>query len=339
MKVTLTEVAARAGVSEATVSRVLNAKAGVAEDTRDLVLAAVEALGYERPFKPEAPRKSAGLVGLVVPELENPIFPSFAQVIGTLLAQQRYTPVLCTQTPGGVSEDEYVEMLLEHNTAGIIFVSGMHADTHADPSRYRRLVDRGLPIVLINGFLPGLDVLSISVDEKSAMYLAVEHLASLGHVRIGMAIGPERYVPVIRKVAGFLEAAKATLSLDLSDMVEHTTFTVEGGQVAASRLIDRGATAIICGSDIMAFGAVRAVRGLGLSVPHDVSVVGFDDSSVTVFSDPPLTTLRQPVQAMGTAAVRGLIDEIHALSPPRGEFVFRTELLARSSTGPAPSSS
>ncbi|GES01437.1 hypothetical protein Acor_35010 [Acrocarpospora corrugata] len=89
----------------------------------------------------------------------------------------------------------------------------------------------------------------------------------------------------------------------------------------------------------MAFGAVRAVRGLGLSVPHDVSVVGFDDSSVTVFSDPPLTTLRQPVQAMGTAAVRGLIDEINSLSPPRGEFIFRTELLARSSTGPAPSSS
>nr|WP_308805661.1 substrate-binding domain-containing protein [Acrocarpospora corrugata] len=100
-----------------------------------------------------------------------------------------------------------------------------------------------------------------------------------------------------------------------------------------------GATAIVCGSDIMAFGAVRAVRGLGLSVPHDVSVVGFDDSSVTVFSDPPLTTLRQPVQAMGTAAVRGLIDEINSLSPPRGEFIFRTELLARSSTGPAPSSS
>ncbi|GIH23680.1 HTH-type transcriptional regulator MalR [Acrocarpospora phusangensis] len=335
----MTEVAARAGVSEATVSRVLNAKAGVAEETRELVLAVAEELGYERPFKPEVPRRSAGLVGLVVPELENPIFPSFAQVIGTLLAQQRYTPVLCTQTPGGVSEDEYVEMLLEHNAAGIIFVSGMHADTHADPGRYRRLVDRGLPIVLINGFLPGLDVLSISADEKSAMHLAVEHLASLGHTRIGLAIGPERYVPVIRKVAGFLEAGKATLSADFSDMVEHTTFTVEGGQVAASRLIDRGATAIVCGSDIMAFGAVRGARGLGRNVPQDVSVVGFDDSSVTVFSDPPLTTLRQPVQAMGTAAVRGLIDEIHALSPPRGEFVFRTELLARSSTGPAPVSS
>ncbi|MEV0587477.1 LacI family DNA-binding transcriptional regulator [Nonomuraea sp. NPDC050310] len=327
MKVTLTAVATQAGVSEATVSRVLNGKAGVADDTREAVLAAVEALGYERTVRPEPQRRSEGIVGLVVPELDNPIFPAFAQVICTLLAQQRYTPVLCTQVAGGVSEDEYVEMLLEREPSGIVFVSGMHADTHADPARYQRLIGKGVPIVLVNGHIPDLEVLSISNDDDAAMRLALSHLTALGHTRIGLAVGPERYTPVIRKVRAFRE---------VSDLVEYTTFTVEGGQVAAARLIKQGATAIVCGSDLMAFGAMRAARAHGLRVPDDLSVVGYDDAPVIAYSEPALTTLRQPVLAMGTAAVRGLLDEVRGLPSPRGEFMYLPELVARSSTGPAP---
>ena len=134
MKARLSDIAQHADVSEATVSRVLNGKPGVADATRQAVLTSLDVLGYDRPSRLR--RKSAGLVGLIVPELTNPIFPAFAQVIETALARSGYTPVLCTQTPGGVHEDDYVQMLLDRGVAGIIYVSGLHADTTTDPDRY-----------------------------------------------------------------------------------------------------------------------------------------------------------------------------------------------------------
>lgn len=127
----LADIARHAGVSEATVSRVLNDKPGVGPATREAVLTALDVLGYERPARLR--QRSAGLVGMVVPELENPIFPMFAQAAERVLAQHGYTPVLCTQTPGGIVEDEYVEMLLERNVSGIIFVSGRTRRHHRQP--------------------------------------------------------------------------------------------------------------------------------------------------------------------------------------------------------------
>ncbi len=175
----LADIAAQAGVSEATVSRVLNGKPGVSDATRQAVLTALDVLGYERPAKLK--QHSAGLVGLIVPELENPIFPAFAQVIESALARQGYTPVLCTQTPGGVHEDEYTKMLLERGVAGIVFVSGLHADATADPARYQALRRRGLPIVLVNGYVEGVDAPFISNDDVASMELSVGHLVELGH--------------------------------------------------------------------------------------------------------------------------------------------------------------
>src|ERR1700730_18057096 len=185
----LADIAVQAGVSEATVSRVLNDKPGVSVDTRQAVLTALDVLGYERPARLR--KKSAGLVGLVVPELDNAIFPAFAQVIESVLAQERYTPVLCTQTPGGVTEDEYVEMLLDRQVSGIVFVSGLHADTAADHDRYRRLVARKLPVVLIDGYVEGIEAPFVSCDDRAAGEMAVSHLVSLGHRRIGLISGPD----------------------------------------------------------------------------------------------------------------------------------------------------
>jgi DNA-binding LacI/PurR family transcriptional regulator len=245
--------------------------------------------------------------------------------------------VLCTQTPGGVHEDEYTKMLLERGVAGIVFVSGLHADATTDPSRYQALRHRGLPIVLVNGYTEGVDAPFISNDDVASMELSVGHLAELGHTRIGLAVGPRRFTTVLRKIAGFREAMRRRLGLeDVEGWIESTLFTVEGGSAAAERLVERGATALICGSDLMALGAVRAVRALGLHVPRDVSIVGYDDSLLVGFTDPPLTTVRQAVQAMGDAAVRALLDEIAGLPAPRAEFVFRPELVVRGSTGAAP---
>ncbi|MQS06856.1 LacI family DNA-binding transcriptional regulator [Streptomyces alkaliphilus] len=332
----LADIAHQAAVSEATVSRVLNGKAGVAAGTRQRVLAALDVLGYERPVRLR--RRSAGLVGLVIPELTNPIFPAFAQVIEQALAGHGYTPVLCTQSPGGATEDELVEQLVERGVTGVIFLSGLHADTSADPSRYTRLAGRGVPFVLINGYNPRVAAPFVSPDDAAATRMAVGHLRDLGHRRIGLAVGPERFVPVRRKLEGFLSAIGLTADEAVAaGLVQHTLFSVEGGQAAASALLDAGCTGVVCGSDMMALGAIRAVRGRGLDVPGDVSVLGYDDSDLFAFTDPPLTTLRQPVRAMAGAAVNSLLEEIGGNPVHHTEFVFQPELVVRGSTAQPPS--
>jgi LacI family repressor for deo operon, udp, cdd, tsx, nupC, and nupG len=282
-------------------------------------------------------RRSAGLVGLVVPELENPIFPAFAQIIEDALARRRFTPVLCTQAPGGISEDEYVESLLDHGVAGIIFVSGRHADAIADATRYQDLVKRRMPVVFVNGYVGGVDAPFLSTDDRAAMGLAVGHLVQLGHRRIGLAAGHARFMPSRRKREAFAAALSSSLGLgeaEAEGWVSEGLYTVEGGATATRRLLDAGATSVVCGSDLMALGAVRAARERGLSVPGDFSVVGFDDSHLVQFVDPPLTTIRQPVQALGTAAVSHLVDAIAGQPVPSDEYLFQPELVLRGSTGP-----
>ncbi|MFJ8824964.1 LacI family DNA-binding transcriptional regulator [Streptomyces sp. NPDC102467] len=338
MTARLADIAAQAGVSEATVSRVLNGKPGVAAATRQSVLAALDVLGYERPVRLR--RHSAGLVGLITPELENPIFPALAQVVVQALTRQGYTPVLATQTPGGSTEDELTEMLVDRGVSGIIYVSGLHADTTADTRRYERLRGQGVPFVLVDGFSSAVAAPFISPDDRAAARLAVTHLVSLGHTRIGLALGPRRFVPVQRKIEGFVRAMKELLALSPDeverDLVQHSLYTLEGGQAAAAALLDRGCTAVICASDMMALGAVRAVRERGMDVPTDVSVVGFDDSPLIAFTDPPLTTIRKPVHAMGQAAVNTLLEEVGGTPAPHSEFVFMPELVVRGSTASSP---
>ena len=334
-KTRLTDLAKQAGVSTATVSRVLNGKVGVASETRQAVLAALDVLGYERPEKLR--NRSAGLVGLIVPELTNPVVPAFAQTIESMLSQRGYTPLLCTQSPGGTTEDEYIEMLLDHSIDGILFISGLHADTQASRARYEQLRNRGVPLVFINGYAPEIDAPFISADDMAAMELSVRHLVSLGHRRIGLAIGPDRFITARRKLDGFRDALARHLGIEDADPhVATSLFTVEGGQAAGGDLIDSDHTAIICGSDLMALGVVRAAHQRQLSVPHDLSVVGYDDSPLIAFTDPPLTTVRQPVSAMSHAAISALLSVIKGTSAPRSELLFHPELIVRNSTGASP---
>ncbi|MFE1960959.1 LacI family DNA-binding transcriptional regulator [Streptomyces sp. NPDC059479] len=359
----LVDIAGRARVSEATVSRVLNGRPGVADSTRERVIAALGVLGQERsgrshdppaPHGPTAshgpvpssgapaeparqipPARPPGLIGLVTPELTNPVFPAFAQAVEQLLAGHGYTPLLCTQLPGGATEDELVEQLVEREVDGIVFLSGLHADTSADPARYAALAARGVPYVLINGYNERVSAPFVSADDHAAVRMAVGHLAELGHRRIGLATGPQRYVPSRRKREGFLDAAVGLLGLawrEAEELVCTTLYGVEGGQVAAGALLGLGCTGIVCGSDLMALGVVRAARERGLDVPGDLSVVGYDDSRLIAFTDPPLTTVRQPVRAMAAAAVGALLEEIGGSPVQRIEYVFQPELVVRGST-------
>lgn len=336
MTIRLHDIATRASV---TVSRVLNGRPGVSSEAREAVLIAIDDLGYERPARVRT--LSTGLVGLLVPELDNPWFTLLAQVIETDLARQGYTPVLCTQTIETLHEDDYVRSLVDRGVSGIIFVSGIHAVAEANPQRYTALRDKGIPIVLVNGYLPGVDAPFVSTDDAASVDLGVRHLVGLGHKRIGLALGPPRYTPVIRRIDGFHDAMRRHLGanaggLDVGDLIACTRYRVEGGYEAAKTLLDRGVTGILCGSDVMALGAVRAVRERGLTMPGDVSVVGSDDSPILEFTDPPLTTVHQDADAIGSAAVRILLDEVGGSPAPRAEYIFRPHLVVRGSTGPAP---
>jgi LacI family transcriptional regulator, repressor for deo operon, udp, cdd, tsx, nupC, and nupG len=322
----LAEVARYAGVSEATVSRVLNQKPGVAKATQELVLTALDVLGYERPTQLRGER--ARLVGLVLPELQNPIFPAFADVVADALAKRGFTPVLCTRTSAGISEGAYVEMLLEHQVSGVIFSGGLYAQAAADHDHYVRLRGRGVPVVLVNAAYDDLGFPRISVDDASAVEQAYGHLRSLGHERVALVLGPADHVPSARKLAAF-EALGGS-----AELVERGLFSMEGGHAAGVRVLRKGATAVICASDVLALGVVRGVRREGRRVPDDVSVVGFDDSPLMACTDPPLTTVRQPIEAMGQAAVATLISQIGGAPVSTQELFFEPDLVVRGSTEP-----
>jgi DNA-binding LacI/PurR family transcriptional regulator len=330
----LAEVARKVGVSEATVSRVLNGKPGVAEGTRQAVLTALDVLGYERPSKLRGER--ARLVGLVLPELQNPIFPAFAEVMGVGLAQRGFTPVLCTQTAGGVSEADYVELLLQQQVSGVVFAGGLYAQEQAPHGHYARLAERGLPTVLVNASIEGLGFPRVSCDDAVAVQQAMGHLLSLGHTRIGVLAGPIDHIPSRRKVAAAVAmAARAGIPFG-PDRVARAWYSIEAAQAGAARLIEDGVTGIVCASDLMALGAIRAAKRAGRGVPSDVSIVGFDDSFLMNCTEPPLTTVRQPIEPMCRMVIELLVRQVAGAPIQHDELLFEPELVVRASTGPAP---
>ena len=327
----LTEIARHTGLSESTISRVLNGRDGVAEGTRDAVLTAVDVLGYERPNKLKS--QMDRVVGVVIPQLDNPIFPAFAAAVGGHLTQRGFTPLVAVTESGGPTEADYVRTLFRRQVAGVVFISGLHAVTGLDHSHYNELLERRLPLVAIDGISPDLDVACVSTDDAVAVTLAARHLTQLGHRRLGLAISDEEHVPGARKRQAFSEYIDQ--HPEVSGLIDRSLYSLEGGIASATHLISAGVTGMICGSDIMALGAVKAARKMNLAVPEDISVVGFDDSLFMSLVDPPVTTIRQPVEPMARAAVGLLAAQIAGREGRTSELLFEPELIVRSSTGPA----
>jgi DNA-binding LacI/PurR family transcriptional regulator len=226
-------------------------------------------------------------------------------------------------------------MLIDQQVSGVVFAGGHYAEANSPHEHYHRLYELRLPVVLVNAAVEELTFPRVSTDDMVAVDQAFGHLLSLGHERIGLVLGPEDHMPSRRKLAAFTAAAEAA-GLDLPDTaVEHALFSLEGGQAVTRRLIANGFTAIICASDPQALGAIRAVRRAGLSVPDDVSVVGFDDSAFINCTHPPLTTVRQPIESMGRAAVQMLVNQIDRTAFTAEELLYEPELVVRGSTAPA----
>lgn len=332
MKPRLIDIAQRADVSEATVSRVLNGKPGITEETRSAVLEAARDLGRDLTGLPGTRER---LVGVLVPDLENPIFAQWAERVEAELFQRGAATLIAVRARTVEREQEAFERFLRAGACGIVVVSGHHAQEEGSVGHYRAIVQQGIPLALVNGVRPDLDATYISTDDDRAVRMSIAHLRELGHTAIALAVGDERTWPVREKVRAFEQALAAESGV--RGTVAYTDFSYAGGYQAAREVAAAGCTGLLCGSDVMAAGALEGVRSLGLAVPGDVSVIGYDDAQWAAMTSPALTTVRQSVPEMARAAVRAVLEGgEHSRRPARTELQTIPQLIVRGTTGAAP---
>jgi DNA-binding LacI/PurR family transcriptional regulator len=325
----LREVARRAGVSVATASRVANGSFPVAPATRERVERAMRELLYV----PTGRRSETGLIGILVPELANPIFPALAQAIETRAAPDGLASILCNTGEAAFREVDYVHMLLDRRVEGMIFIACEMTNLRGEHSHYLRLADEGARIVFVNGAINTLDVPSVGVDERAAGEIATQYLLELGHERIGFVAGLEHYLPTQMKAAGRANAL-ASAGIEGDGLIAYAEFSTEGGGRALEKLLGLPdpPTGVICSSDMMAIGALHAAARLGYRVPEDISIVGFDGIDAGKWTVPELTTVEQPIAQIADTAVQPLQTLIEQPGRALPSSYFRPTLRVRAST-------
>ena len=329
----LRDVAARAGVSVATASRVASRSASVRPETRERVERAMRDLLYVPPGR----EPSSGAIGLLVPELTNPVFPALAQAMEANATRSGLASILCNTAGSADREADYVHMLLERRVAGMIFISSEVTDLRSDHAHYQRLLDEGAKLVFVNGGSPALHVTSVGVDERAAGRVATEHLLSLGHALVGFAAGPPFAFATREKRAGY-EAALLEAGLEPEEgLITHAAFGVAGGREAARRLLAGRTrpTGVICSNDLMAMGVLQEATALGVRVPEELSIVGFDGVAAA-WTQPQLTTVEQPIDEIAetaVAALRALVEQPGVELP---SFVYRPRLRRGATSAPPP---
>ena len=332
----LRDVAARARVSVATASRVATGSAPVREETRQRVLRAMRELLYV-PAGRSAP---TGAVGLLVPEFGNPIFAALAQALETRATEAGDASILCNTAGSALREVDYVHMLLERRVDGMVFICAEVTDVRGEHGHYAQLVERGARLVFVNGASESLHVTSVGVDERAAGRLATEHLLVLGHRAVGFVAGEAYAAPTLQKLEGRDDALRAA-GVSPNGFVAHAPFTVAGGRSALRALMAKRArpTGVICSNDLMAIGALQEASALGLRVPEDLSIVGFDGIDAVGWTQPPLTTVEQPIEEIAATAIRALRAQIESEAPVRTlpSYVFRPQLRDGGTTAAPPS--
>jgi alanine racemase len=327
----LNEVARASGVSEATVSRVLNDKPGVAEKTRRRVLDTISRLGYRL----DTAANGRECIGIIIPELDNPIFPLIAQYVESRLARYDLLSVVAPATPTTAQERDYLRHFSRMGVQGVVIVNGKYAEEGIGYGAYQSLLDEGLPLVLVNGIFDPCPIPAVSVDITAAAETGVRHLAGLGHTRIGCLTGPSHFASAQHLAAGH-HRGMARAGLDLGpELVFEAMYSSEGAQSVTPDLLEAGVTGVVCGSDLMALGVVAEAQAMGRRVPADLSVVGFDGSPLLALGSTPLTTMRQPVGRMARAITRMLMAQTGNGDRPTPQ-TFRAELVAGATTAGVP---
>ncbi|MFI7006994.1 LacI family DNA-binding transcriptional regulator [Streptomyces sp. NPDC050145] len=345
MTVTLADVAARAQVSPATVSRVLNGNYPVAAATRERVLKAVDELDYVLNGPASAlAAATSDLVGVMVNDIADPFFGIMASAVQSEIvgpggrAGGERLAVVCNT--GGSPEREltYLTLLQRQRAAAVVLTGGAiedEAHVAAVAGKLRRLSEAGTRVVLCGRPpVPGTDAVSVTFDNRGGGRELTRHLLALGHRRIGYVAGPGERTTTRHRLEGHREALADAGVTASDDLVVHGTYDRATGRAATAELL-RGApdlTAIVAANDTVALGACAALREAGLRVPEDVSVAGFDDLPFSADAVPALTTVRLPLS--DTAARAGRIAMGREEAPEGGVDVVSGELIVRASTAP-----
>jgi DNA-binding LacI/PurR family transcriptional regulator len=289
-------------------------------------------------YVPPGRVEPSGAIGLLVPEFANLVFAALAEAMETYAAEQGLATILCNTHGSAQRELDYVRMLLERRVDGMVFISAEVTDVRGEHSHYAQLLERGARLVFVNGGSEDFEVTSVGVDERAAGRIATEHLIELGHVRIGFVAGSPYALPTREKTIGHEDALRAA---GLSNgSIAHSEFGVAGGRAAMRELLRRRKserpTGVICSSDLMAIGALQAATELGVGVPDDVSVVGFDGIDASTWTQPPLTTVEQPIDEIARTAVSALRAQVERPGERQPSYVFRPRLRVAGTTARPP---
>lgn len=328
---TIADVAQEAGVSPATVSLVLNGKPGVAAKTRHRVLLAAEKLNY----RPNASARGlalqkTGTVGVIVPDIGSPFYAELVRGVEEEASAQGYYLMLCTTSGKPDREKMYLRLLGEQRVDGFIFLT-----PRGDEASIRAIHAQGFPLVVVDRDIQAADdVIEVVVDNFHGALSAMEHLIGLGYRRIGFINGIPGLQASQDRLRGYQIALQEHGIPFSSELVVVGNFSDAGGYQAMRELFSHQPTveAVFAASDVMAIGAIRAVREAGLRVPEDIAMLGFDDVPLAAQVDPPLTTVRQPMAKMGSIACNLLLKQIRGEEILERKVILQTELVVRSST-------
>ena len=332
---TLRDVAVAAGVHAATASRALNpaTRELVNSDTARRVMKVAEQLGYvPNPIARGLKTAKSGTVGLVIPDLTNPLFPPIVRGIEQVLESAGYSALIVNTDNDPAREQTQVEQLRARQVEGLIV-----ATARVDHPLLARLHRDGVVMVMVNRRPEGVDVSSITPDDAAGIELAVQHLAALGHTRIAHVAGPANTSTGVNRARAY-RASIRDLGLDddprLVTTAEH--WNEEAGADGLRRLLGDGVrfTALVAGNDLIALGCYDVFLERGLHCPDDVSVVGFNDMPFLDKLRPPLTTIAIPHQQIGAEAARLLLDAIADPTRPARSVLLPLSLVVRESTAP-----
>jgi len=334
----LMDVAQQAGVSPSTVSRVLNGTVPVRDDVRARVLAVTATLGYAHVPHRTVKSTLTNAVALLIPDILNPFFAEIVRGVQDESADE-FMPLLLDTTEDLQREQQYFHLLTTLPICGVI-VCGSRIATE---ELVTAVSGQKTPIVVINRSIRHPNVACLIVDFQSATHRAVGHLLDLGHTRIAYLAGPGRSEPSLARRRG-VELSLTEAGLCLKPELCPTSFpSVDGGFQSMSALlalpVDERPTAVIAYNDVMALGALHAIRTHHLRVPEDISVIGIDDIAMAAHTNPPLTTIAQPKYRMGRTALKTLRRMIQGQPPPEdGYTLMESPLIVRESTAHAPAS-
>lgn len=326
------DVAEHAGVSVTTVSHVVNGTRFVSEAARLRVEEAVRQLGYvpsavARSLK----HNSTHTFGMVIPNNSNPYFAEIIRGVENRCFAAGYNVILCNSNDDPERQASYMRVLAEKRIDGLVFVaSGSDAVVQATLSSIK------MPMVLLDREVAGMDCDLVEVNHTVGGELATRHLLELGHPRVVCISGPPGLSPSSQRRAGWKQAlGEAGVERTESDLARGD-FTARGGYLAMQLLLKRRPrpSAVFVCNDLMAFGALTAAHEAGVSVPEQLSIVGFDDIELAAFSSPPLTTIAQPKLEIGTVAAELLLDRVDTNRGDRRRIILDPQLTVRASTSP-----